>query len=652
MDQILWDKGRIFARYSNAPSHSLTRQLGNINADLRSVSVTSGLTATSLGAVHDLRFNFSHAAVTSSWTASSANEPAAFDAFPSLVDFTAIPVANGNQLEQFVYYSGINALSISGVGQLVSGTAARTYQNQWEGAYTFLKQQRRHELRFGGDYIRLIPNTLIGRSNVAITSVVSEGVGPLLAGAPLGVTGSFGKPIINYGQISIGSAFVQDTFHLNNRLSILFGLRWEITPPSSTASEGRLAAIATWTGPGAPANNVVSVADLSRSNWSMNYTQPAPRFGLAYRLHGPGLVFRAGGGLFYETALGSLINPVNLSPLNTWQFVPPSGTTSPPTPIYIGRVPPPLFLPRIWEWRTSVERSIGDRSTLSLAYVGSVGSRLLRLEGTADQATGLLQQTYFTSYGASDYQGLQAQFRGNVTRDVQTLISYSWSHSIDNGSQASAVYLAQPGYPASFDRASSDFDIRHNLNVSLSYRVPSQVSGRWQGWFKNWTVSSTLAARTGFPFNVTTVDRSIGLGFANTGRPNLVPGEPIWNQNHSVPGGEELNPNAFQGPATGVNGTLGRNILKGPGLFQLDASLRRQFRLFSASSLEMNINAFNLLNRASFSNPVGYLESPFFGRPVSMQNLMMGSGNPTNGLTPIFQSGGPRTVEVGLKISF
>jgi hypothetical protein len=214
------------------------------------------------------------------------------------------------------------------------------------------------------------------------------------------------------------------------------------------------------------------------------------------------------------------------------------------------------------------------------------------------------------------------------------------------------VYLAEPGYPPSLDRASSDFDVRHNVSASLSYRVPNRFSGRRQSWSRNWTLSSTVEAHTGFPFNVTTVDRSIGLGFANTGRPNLMPGKPIWIQNNSVPGGQELNPNAFQAPLTGVNGTLGRNILTGPGLFQIDASLRRQFRLFGGSSLETSISAFNLPNRASFSNPVGYLGSPLFGQPVSMQNLMMGSGNPTNGLAPIFQSGGPRTVEVGLKISF
>lgn len=658
LDQIIgnkgWgNKGRLFARYSNVPSRSLTQQLGNINADLRSVSATLGLTGTWLEAVHDLRFNFSHAADTSSWTASSANEQAAFDALPSQ-GITELSITAGNGPPVQYTPSGINALSISGVGQLVSGAAERTYQNQWEGVYTFSKQWARHEFRFGGDYIRLIPDTLVDPFHVGITSVVSAGVEPLLAGTPLGITESFGKPIINSGQISIGSAFAQDTFHPNDRLSVLFGLRWEITPPSSTASGTYLSSIATWTPPDTAVNQIGSLAGLSRSTWPMNYRQLAPRFGLAYRLRGPALVFRAGGGIFYETALGSLINPVNLSPLNTWQFVPLGGTISPLTSTYIDTPPPPppLSLPAIWEWRASLERSIGDRSTLSLAYLGSAGSRLLRLEGRVDQTTGLLQQTYFTSYGTSEYQALQAQFRGNVTPNLSTLVSYTWGHSIDNGSQGSAVYLAQPGYAASLDRASSDFDTRHNLNASLSYRVASRFGGRWQSWLKNWTLSSSIAARTGFPFNVTTIDRSIGLGFANTGRPNLLPGQPIWIRNNSALGGQKLNSNAFEAPATGLNGMLGRNILTGPGLFQIDASLRRQFRLFGRSSIEASVSTFNLLDQASFSNPVGYLGSPLFGQPVSMQNLMMGSGNPTNGLAPIFQSGGPRTVEIGLKISF
>jgi hypothetical protein len=161
-----------------------------------------------------------------------------------------------------------------------------------------------------------------------------------------------------------------------------------------------------------------------------------------------------------------------------------------------------------------------------------------------------------------------------------------------------------------------------------------------------------LTAHTGFPFDVTTVDRSIGLGFANAGRPNLVYGVPLWIANNSVPGGRQLNPAAFQNPAGQATGTLGRNVLTGFGTFQVDASMRRRFRLYRSSVLDVSASAYNVFNHASFSNPVGYLGSALFGQATSMQSLMLGSGSPNNGLTPIFQQGGPRTVELSVKFSF
>jgi len=653
LDQILSDKARVFARYSNVPSRSFSQHLGNINDGLRFISATSGLTIGYSEAVHDFHFNFSQAVETSSWGAASSAEQAAFNAFPAAPGTGVSTLPPGQSTLSQAFNNGrVDAISIAGVGQLVSATAERTFQNQWEGAYTFAKRFRRHELRLGADFIYLLPDTQIG-SLARLDSAVSAGVGPLLAGVPLGFTVSDGKSSITSGEIPIGSLFALDTLHFKD-LSIMFGLRWEITPPSiHIRSEDFLTEVATWAGPGMPDNATGYGALLNRSVWPMRDTQLAPRIGLAYRLRRPALVFRAGAGIFYETALGSLIYPVNLSFLNTWQFVPATTTASPSASSDLQPpTPPALSLPRAWEWRASVERSIGDRSTFSIAYAGSAGSRLLRLEGTLYPGTATLQQTYFTSYGTSDYESLQAQFRGNLAPNLYGLFSYTWGHSLDNGSQASAVYLTPSGYPPSLDRASSDFDIRHNANASLSYRVPPRFGGRWQGWLSDWILSATIEARTGFPVDVTTVDRSIGLGFANTGRPSLVAGQPIWHENKSVPGGRELNPNAFEPDTGGLNGTLGRNALRGPGLFQVDASLRRQFRLFSRTSLETGVSAFNLLNQANFANPVGYLGSPLFGQSTSMQNLMIGSGNPTNGLAPIFQSGGPRTAEVYFKIAF
>jgi hypothetical protein len=652
LDQVLGDNARIFARYSDAPSSSLTRQLGDNDARLRFISATLGLTVSWLGAIQDVRVNFSRATDTSSWPP-SVNEQDAFTTFPGQMPSSySLPSGSLPSGLKVPGPIGAAALSIAGVGQVVSGVPESTYQNQWEGVYTASRRWGRHDLKFGADYMPLDHSTSANPDAGAI-SAVSTSVESLLAGTPLGITASSGISGIYHEQISIGSAFAQDTFHVSDRLSIIYGLRWELTPPTnSTFSESFITSFGTWAGPGTAANLSGLDAGLGKSTWSMNYRQLAPRFGIAYRFRGPALVLKAGGGLFYETALGSLINPVNLSPLNTWQFVPQNATASLPMPSdTISSPPPSLSLPRIWEWRASIDRDLGDRSGLSLAYVGSVGTRLVRLEGTVDSTTGLLQETYFTNQGVSQYQALQTQFRGNLTSNLFTLVSYTWGHSLDNGSQGSAVYLAQPGHPASLDWASSDFNIRQNVNASITYRTPSRFEG-WQVWLNNWTLSSSVTGRTGFPFNVTMLDRSIGLGFSNTGRPNLVAGQPIWISDNSVPGGRELNPNAFQTADNDIDGNLGRNTLTGPGLFQLDASLRRKFRLFGRSSVETSASAFNLLNHASFSNPVGYLGSPLFGQSVSMQNLMMGSGNPTNGLAPMFQAGGPRTVEIGLKISF
>jgi hypothetical protein len=217
-------------------------------------------------------------------------------------------------------------------------------------------------------------------------------------------------------------------------------------------------------------------------------------------------------------------------------------------------------------------------------------------------------------------------------------------HSIDTGSSDTAPLLAD----GPSNKGTSSFDVRQVLSASLSYRVPSHLGEILGGW----TLSSTALARTGFPFNVTTVDESIGLGFDNADRANLVAGQPIWISNSGFPGGRELNPLAFQAPAAGTNGSLGRNVLTGPGLFQLDASLRRQFHLYRGSSVEATLSAFNLPNHPSFSNPVGYLGSGLFGQSNSTTNLMLGSGSPTTGLTPLFQAGGPRTTELGLRFSF
>jgi len=116
----------------------------------------------------------------------------------------------------------------------------------------------------------------------------------------------------------------------------------------------------------------------------------------------------------------------------------------------------------------------------------------------------------------------------------------------------------------------------------------------------------------------------------------------------SVAGGRRLNAAAFSAPVAG-QGNLGRNAIRGFGMFQADAALRRRFPLGDSAALEAGVACFNVTNHANPGDPLRYLNSPLFGQPVSMLSLMLGNGSPRSGLTPAYQLGSPRSVEIGLK---
>jgi hypothetical protein len=95
----------------------------------------------------------------------------------------------------------------------------------------------------------------------------------------------------------------------------------------------------------------------------------------------------------------------------------------------------------------------------------------------------------------SSYQALQAQYRHRVTHGLQTLLSYTWAHSIDDGSFDAIALNVPQGKPASSqDRGSSDFDIRHTFSGAVSYNIPVPGSGIWKSIFGNWSTDSIVYA--------------------------------------------------------------------------------------------------------------------------------------------------------------
>ena len=159
-------------------------------------------------------------------------------------------------------------------------------------------------------------------------------------------------------------------------------------------------------------------------------------------------------------------------------------------------------------------------------------------------------------------------------------------------------------------------------------------------------------ARTGFPVDVLNAETALGLTFGNVFRPDLVSDQPLWLRDAAAPGGRRLNPAAFR-PREGFSqGSLGRNAITGFGMSQLDLALRREFALSERAALQFRLEAFNALNQANFADPLRYLASPVFGSAPSMLNVMLGTGSPGSGLTPMFQTGGARSVQAALRLTF
>jgi hypothetical protein len=659
LDQVLGSWGTMFARYVCSPSSSYASSIDAIQgaADWRSLTV--GLTAGEGRTVHEIRLGYSRADFRSTYADTPWGPAFPLAGLWPSSDGGGIVSTIGTLLPAADSSATVWAVSIPNLGEFMSGDYGKTSQTQWSIGHTVAVQASRHQIRIGWEYLQLTPSR-----SAALTSVLGAATSlqSLLDGDPLAVTITQSPRI---GATSHNLAlYAQDTVRLARGLNVLYGIRWEITPPIAGRSQfysvSGLWSGANWT----TAGNGNAIGEAP---WPMHFGQIAPRLGVAYRLPKSDLVLRAGVGIFYDTALGMALDSINGAPFNSWLLAAgATGATEPPAgaPTLNGSLTPdvlqflsgpypPLRLPASYQWKVSLERHLGSRGLGSLAYLGSANRNLLGNEMYVDPGTGVLERRVTLTENSSSYSALQARYTGSLTDHVYVSSSYTWSHCIDNGSNDSTIFLIHPGYDLKEARASCDFDVRQSLTAALSYQMGrSGVAAHLPSWLVGWTISGVFRAHTGFPIDVITGEQMLGLQVDNVDRPSLVSNQPIWIGDSSVAGGRRLNPAAFAVPSDGQQGTLGRNAIYGNGLTQMDVSLRRHFGLTSRTSLEVSLNVFNVLNHPAFANPVPFLNSPLFGLATSMQNLMLGSGTPNTGLPPLFQTGGSRSAEIHLRVSF
>jgi hypothetical protein len=627
LDQSLGSRATLFLRYNDSPS---SNQFGAIEVnrlDLRFKNLTLGLNlrASSKWTIH-ARASESQSEAHSTWSKPGQ------------------PVGSGCDLEpmtSFLFPPSIsptcNALvrfSIGGVGQVVVGDEGVRRQRQFQYVSSAAWTSGGHAIRFGTDFRHIVP---IRRDAMGVESAIADDITALTDKKFLWL--GLSAPISRSTEVNELSLWAQDTWHISHCVTLTAGTRWEYNPPPQTADKPYFLNPATDT-----------IFDEKLPLWPAAYNNFAPRLSAAWSLTKSGnTVLRGGAGIFYDSSLSIATDLINNGPLNISQLV--SGRAGLFSSLLTFGFIPDLKLPRTMQWSLTLDHAFAAQDAISIGYVGSDGRRLLRREvgGAGSSPSTLAALT--TDHGSSDYEGLHVQYRRRMFEGLQVLASYAWSHSLDDDSSDAFLIWAGPGTSRVSDHASSDFDLRHSLTASVSYELPHRSVGRGR-IVGGWAIDGLWRARTGFPISVLQNEQYEGIALANAFRPDLVYGVPLWLDDASMPGDRRINPAAFAATRTGVQGTLGRNVITGFGMSQIDVALRREFRWRDRYGFQLRLEAFNATNHANFGDPVRYLSSAVFGQSTSMLNVMLGTGSPGSGLAPILQTGGPRSLQATLRFRF
>jgi hypothetical protein len=239
---------------------------------------------------------------------------------------------------------------------------------------------------------------------------------------------------------------------------------------------------------------------------------------------------------------------------------------------------------------------------------------------------------------SSSYDSLQVQFQRRLRRGLQAMASYTWAHSIDYGSDNRTL---------PYKRGDSAFDIRHNFSAAATWELPiAPQNAVARAAFSGWSLDGRFTARSAYPVNIDgpEIADPVTGEFVYTGL-DLVPGVPLYLNTPSAPGGRMVNPAAFASPANGT-GNAPRNFVRGFGATQLDAALHRDIALSDPFRLQLRVEAFNLLNHPNFGAINNTFGNALFGQATNLLATAIGS------LSPIYQMGGPRSMQVSLRLVF
>jgi hypothetical protein len=339
-------------------------------------------------------------------------------------------------------------------------------------------------------------------------------------------------------------------------------------------------------------------------------------------------------------------------PLPTLPEIPASGVlTNPPLSNGYSYVAPDMMKGYIQSYNLALQRALPGDLAFEAAYVASRGvNNLTGVNLNAGQVpgigsrgqmfNGLFGKTASVSidHGTHIYYD-SAQFKLNrpFNNGFMLTTSYTFSKAIDVSSNVNALNY----FHLNKGRTSTDYT--HIFVQSYIYELPfgpgkpylQSGAGSWL--LGGWQLNGLLTLQSGPPINITVSGSSLNMP-GNTNRPNLIGTTEPEILGNVGPGEKFFDVTAFSQPAPGEFGTVGRNIMQGPGAVNLDFSVFRNFSIREGMNLQLRVESFNFTNTPQYTLPNGSFSSSTFGEVTST--------------SPSLSDPQARRFQIGLKLIF
>ncbi len=613
------------------------------------------------------------------------------------LDTLKIPGTNGGDRLQ----GGYPRFNISGFSAIGNPNVSNPFlfrDNQYSATGNVSVIRGSHSIRFGGEYTyytinHFQPQAAFGpRGGFNFTG----GLTVLnAAGAPggnafngyadflLGLPQAMGKDVqyVNPAAVRMpGYGFyLRDQWQVNRKLTVSYGTRFERYPFATRDHRGGERYD--------PTTDKVLVGGVGSTptdtGVDVGIGQLAPRLGIAYRANEKTVV-RAGYGISVDPDSFRRLRdsyPATISSqfsgATTFQAAGTLRTGIPNVvgpslnqgvidlPLAVGTTTFPAKFNRgyIQSFNLTFQREIGGGFNLQTGYVGTRAIRqtaLLNINsatpGTGNAGRELALKypgrigtiSLYTPFSTSNYNSLQTQLRRQFAGSGMFGLSYTWSKAINfNDNNDSGLSWNTPS-DWRRNRAVAGFDRTHNLQMYTVYELPfgrgkKMLQSGPAAWvLGGWQTNGVMSIYSGSPFTVGTAGTSLNApGNAQTADQVLAE---VKISGEVGPGKSWFDPAAFA-PVTAVRyGNTGRNILRGPGSFQLDASVFRNFQITERVKLQFRAESFGITNTPRFNNP---------GATVSnLTRNTDGTIRALNGYTEILGASGEREIRFALKMFF